>query len=242
MSGNTIRPPAYSNSQYNENLSGIPTKNDNASHTASNPNAEPSSSKTYHANQAQQSKSSMSKFPEITNAYKKSSLVDATVREKIAGDVYKDSIVYHATEKKNIPSIREHGMVTSKKTSGATAKLSEKTTMDHSFVTTSRNHNYAMTDKSAAENFKYFENPGMIRILRNNIDFGMDPHLRDGKALRTSQEISSSNILGSKHATAGNAESQIMQNELLNRNVRVTQQEAGRLLREVQSDSEDDFK
>ncbi|MFC3393750.1 hypothetical protein [Brenneria rubrifaciens] len=168
-------------------------------------------------------------------------LIDAEHREKIARTVYEENVVYHATEKNSKRSIRKHGFKISKKRDGATARLTQEVMMQESFVRNAKNFNYVMRDKESAKNFNYFTKPTLVRTFAEGVYFEMDPDFKNGSALRTPQDISSNNVIGSKHSAPSEGESTVMKALMARAGVNVDTKEAGRLLREVQSDSEDDF-
>lgn len=168
-------------------------------------------------------------------------LIDAEHREKIARNVYVDNVVYHATESSSKDSIRKHGFQTKRKRDGAMKRLTQDVMMEEYFIKNAKKHNYVMTDKEAAKDFKYFTSPSLVRAFKGDVRFEMDPDFNNGSAMRTRQDIPADNIVGSKKSAPSRGESKTMQAAMARAGVKVNSKEAGRLLRTVQSDSEDDF-
>jgi len=73
---------------------------------------------------------------------------------------------------------------------------------------------------------------------RNQLfDLSTDPHIGSGNALCAKSSIPPAHVLGSKHSVRGNN----AEDEMQKAGHYVSVEQAGRLLREVQSDSEDDM-
>jgi hypothetical protein len=113
--------------------------------------------------------------------------------------------------------------------------------MEQRFIRNAKNYNYVMRDKESAKSLKYFDKPTLVRTFTEGVDFEMNPDFKDGSAMRTSQDIPADNIVGSKRSAPSEGESKIMVGLMSKAGVKVNTREAGRLLREVQSDSENDF-
>lgn len=170
-------------------------------------------------------------------------LPSAQEKKQAARQAYDKFVVYHVTERSNVKSIRKNGFSTTRKTQGATAQFMKETGVeDSSFSTDAKNYNYVMTNKEPLQSLDYFKNPSLVRTFIGSTNYELDPEFfGDKTALRTPEDIPAGNILGSSKTAPRSSESRIMKEALAQEGVHVSHKEAGKLLRDVQSDSEDDF-
>ncbi|HEY8608299.1 MAG TPA: hypothetical protein VIM12_14385 [Noviherbaspirillum sp.] len=173
-------------------------------------------------------------------------LVDATQREIAAADVYREQVLYHVTTSEAKQSIQARGFLGKAKSAGATAELAAQVTMQPGFNRNAGTHHYAFTDTTSAKTFqnanlRTARNPAITRFFRGEIPFENDPDFSSPSARRTPMDVPAGQVLKSRRRPATAEEGEMMRRLLVQRGIDVTGPEGGRLLREVQSDSEDDF-
>lgn len=172
--------------------------------------------------------------------------IDATNREVAAAEIYRDEILYHTTSVAGKGSIQNSGFNMRAKLGGATAELTNKVFMSNEFIENTQTHHYAFLDKGIAKEFqqnnlKESGEPALTRFFRGSAPLEFDPDYSNPAAVRWGTDIPSDHVLKSARTPATWDESTMMRAKLEERGIDVNEQEAGRLLREVQSDSEDDF-
>lgn len=173
-------------------------------------------------------------------------IVDAAQREFVAAQIYKAQVMYHATTSHSKESIQKGGFSAHRKSGGATAELMGQVAMSEQFNQNAKTHHYAFTD---VENAKAFQKsnlrtagpPAIVRFFKEHTSFERDPDFSLPAARRTSADIPARQILKSRQSPPTAEEGEMMRRALAHEGIEVNQSEAGRLLREVQSDSEDDF-
>lgn len=159
--------------------------------------------------------------------------------------VYKDSVLWHGTKMQSKIDLRSRGFDKSRKTEGATVGGNTNMFMNLSggAQAEAREHHYLSSSRKEAKDFAMFadmDNPTLVRTIgvRSNFNLITDPRT-GGTALMTNQSISPRFVLGSKSSAPGeNAE--VFRSEMRAAGHSVSREQAGALLREVQSDSDDD--
>lgn len=160
--------------------------------------------------------------------------------------VYEDSVLWHGTKREHVPSIRKHGFTTERKAAGATEGGTGDFLMRFSTagVTASSEHHYFTSSRDMAKDFAMYadaDRPALVRTIgvgHPRFALEQDPYT-DGPALRTRASVPPAHVLGSKHTPAG-ANAKVFRDEMRNAGHDVSTEQAGRLLREVQSDSDND--
>jgi type III effector protein AvrRpm1 len=158
---------------------------------------------------------------------------------KSARAVYEENRLYHGTGGKSKHSIRANGFSRAHKIDGGSAAASS------AWSTESRDENkpsyhYLTTERRRADRYAYAaesDSPAIVRTIGVRHDLPLE-HIMGVD--RTQSDIPTQYIVGSKHSDPG-PESATFQKALERANIDVSLQEAGRLLRDVQSDSESDF-
>jgi len=163
----------------------------------------------------------------------------------LARRVYEHSTLYHGTKREHVPSIRKHGFQKDRKSDGATEGGGGNFMMRFSRdgVTASSEHHYLSSSRQMAKDFAMYADPDQPALVRtigvaNHVPLERDPY-SEGPALRTRAPIPPAHVLGSKHSPAG-ANAKVFREALQAAGHDVSTKQAGQLLREVQSDSEDD--
>lgn len=163
----------------------------------------------------------------------------------IAKTVYKQSVLLHGTAQEHVPSLRRNGFIKDLKKKGATGGGTENFLMNFSTggVSASGEHHYLTSDKKMAKDFAMYadsERPALVRTIgvANNFNLETDPYTGD-PALRTRDSIPPAHVLGSKHSRPGD-NAAVFRDEMQKAGHDVTTKQAGLLLREVQSDSDND--
>ncbi|MBV6799958.1 type III effector [Xanthomonas euvesicatoria] len=169
-----------------------------------------------------------------------------------ARETYKRSVLWHGTALDNLASIRRNGFSTRLKSAGATegakSTLGEPT---EELADSARLHNYFTSSRDSAKKFAKFadsSNPAIVRTIgiRNNFDIELDPDTKNAQGepspycARTTDSIPAKFVLGSKRSAPGD-NAKIFKAEMKAAGYKVSTEQAGKLLREVQSDSDDDF-
>jgi type III effector protein AvrRpm1 len=173
-------------------------------------------------------------------------LIDAQHREGVAKEIYRDQTLYHLTSTDSKRAIQRHGFSLRRKSGGATAELTDQATMSADFEHNAKTHHYAFTNSASAKefqrnNFRSSGDPALVRFFRGNAPLERDPDFSNPAALRWGTDHPADHVLKSSSAPPTDGESRVMKRELRNRGIEASLQESGRLLRAVQSDSEDDF-
>lgn len=164
--------------------------------------------------------------------------------------IYSDNRLYHGTSAMYKANLREHGFDIERKEKGAI--VGSGLLFPQEFVERSNLNHYFSLDKETAKDFAKFtskNSPGLVRAIdvkRNSaINLEVDSDSSDGNlnpiTFRTRNNIPASYVLDSKKSPP-DKNSIAFQSVLKENGVIVTKEKAGRLLREVQSDSEDDFR
>ncbi|WP_236469140.1 type III effector protein AvrRpm1 [Pseudomonas syringae] len=159
--------------------------------------------------------------------------------------MYSESVLWHRPSiysKKHLNSKRIH---VGRKTGGATAGGNANMFMNLSREAQSeaRRHHYLSSSQKEAKDFAMFadtSNPTLVRTIgvRNNLSLITDPRT-GGTALMTDQSIPRKFVLGSKSSAPGE-NAKVFRDEMRAAGHNVSTKQAGELLREVQSDSDDD--
>ncbi|KAG0161965.1 hypothetical protein DFQ30_004663, partial [Apophysomyces sp. BC1015] len=178
-------------------------------------------------------------------------LQDSLVKEKLR-QVYSQSRLYHGTGYSSKQAIKRTGFDANEKRTGATARRmqtpEEKKIWAEAIATASR-HNYFTSWKRLATGYAKFgspKNPAIVRTIgtQPDVKYEHDPDSQAGRmrdsSFRTSDIVPAYYVLGSKKSKPG-VDGVVFHRELKRAGVDVSLDQAGRLLREVQSDSEDDF-
>ncbi|MGC5833770.1 hypothetical protein [Ralstonia pseudosolanacearum] len=159
--------------------------------------------------------------------------------------VYEDSTLWHGTKREHVPSIRKNGFQKERKSDGATEGGGGNFMMRFSSggISASSEHHYLSSSRQMAKDFAMYADPDRPALVRtigvaNNFHLEKDPY-SEGPALRTRDSIPPAHVLGSKSSPAG-ANAKVFRDEMQKAGHDVSTKQAGQLLREVQSDSEDD--
>ncbi|MBO9757865.1 type III effector [Xanthomonas phaseoli] len=162
-----------------------------------------------------------------------------------AKEVYDSSVLYHGTKHPHLKSLRENGFSKSHKRDGATAGGNANMFMNLSSAAheESANNHYLSSSKKEAKNFAMFadmDNPALLRTIgvRSSFNLISDPRT-GGTAYMTGQSIPSKFVLGRKNSSPGE-NAQVFKKEMHAAGYEVSTEQAGALLRDVQSDSDDD--
>ncbi|MDC6177046.1 hypothetical protein [Ralstonia solanacearum] len=169
-----------------------------------------------------------------------------------ARETYKRSVLWHGTDLEHLASIRKNGFSTRRKNGGATIGASRTLGQPtRELADAARAHNYFTSNRGSAKKYANFanpENPVLIRTIgiRNNFDIELDPDSKNEHGepspycCRTEDSVPAKFVLGSKSSSPGE-NAKVFKAELKAEGYKVSTAQAGRLLREVQSDSDDDF-
>ncbi|MFC7633978.1 hypothetical protein [Paraburkholderia humisilvae] len=178
----------------------------------------------------------------------------APLSKQIARTAYESTRLFHGTTNKHATNIRANGFRLDEKPSnqerqripaGQRAVSSTRGWME-ALNESARTHHFLTGKKDTAEFYATLgskTHPGKVLIRTiglpsEDIPFEADPF--DDRALRTSKDIPKEHVLGRKTDPSGD-DARIFQNELHKNGLNVDLQTAGQLLREVQSDDEEDF-
>ncbi|WP_367143390.1 type III effector [Pantoea stewartii] len=174
-----------------------------------------------------------------------------TKRESLASvarQVYEGSVLFHGTSGSNRDALRSRGFSVANKTHGATEGVRRQSvlfeTPSQELTSNSRLYNYFTSDKDAAYNFALMADPcdtAIVRTIgiRNNIPIEADTDTTYNSNLRTVNDVPAKYVLGSKRSEPG-LNAKVFKQEMKTAGYNVSTAEAGRLLREVQSDSDQD--
>ncbi len=159
--------------------------------------------------------------------------------------VYSESVLWHGTSMQSKIDLRSKGFDAGRKTGGATAGGNANMFMNLSreAQSESRQYHYLSSSRKEAKDFAMFadmSNPTLARTIgvRNNLSLITDPRT-GGTALMTDQSIPRKFVLGSKSSAPGE-NAKVFRDEMRAAGHNVSTKQAGELLREVQSDSDDD--
>lgn len=199
----------------------------------------------YPSHQGESSSQSHPQYPHVSMAARQQMSSNEMARQ-----IYKEKVVYHVTEKKYVKGIRKHGLTTDRKKSkdGATAYFVKKNgdNLPESIVDKAKkngkDYNFLMDNKAAAQALgRNFKDPAIVRMMADRNIFEEDTDFRrsDGSALRTKEPIY--DVLRSKSKKADSSEQAMMKREFAINGIQISSKDAGKSLKEVQSDSEDDF-
>lgn len=159
---------------------------------------------------------------------------------------YDANRLYHGSSTAGKASIQQHGFDLSRKAGGATATVASVVPAE--FVANANAHNYLTANKDLAMAYAATGGgpPALVRTVVDHAAAGLedDPDSSpDDLALRTAQNIPAGNILQSKtrgHHDLSDAANRHFQQELGQRGLRVTPDQARELLADAQSDSDED--
>lgn len=168
---------------------------------------------------------------------------------------YEENRNYHGTGHKK--EIERVGLDTRRKTAGATKAVADKQPLDETLVETAKHFNYFTQNKVLA---KYFaitgsgdtHSPGLARALfnRERMQLERDPDMETDPASpfydtahRTSASVPPEFLLHTKNGIRRppTAAIRVFREKLAEKGVKVSVRAAASLLRQEQSDSEDDF-
>ena len=170
-----------------------------------------------------------------------------TEKESLAAakKVYGQSVLWHGTKHEHLKSLREAGFSKSHKQEGATSGGTENMFMNFSDAAQreAQDHHYLSSSRNEAKNFAMFADmyqPALARTIGVGSHFNLQTDPRTGgTALMTNESIPPRFVLGSKSSSPG-ANAQVFEHEMSASGYHVSTEQAGRLLREVQSDSDED--
>ena len=175
---------------------------------------------------------------------------ELTLLKPTAKDAYRNSRWYHGTSETSKKSIQRHGFDTGRKRGGATKAISKTSQVKSGAVGDAARHHYLAKDKDNGLFFAELaapSNPALVRTLvisKRELGLESDPAIpRKGRdnpdVMRTASSIPANHVLGSKRNPPG-SEGAVFQQALLREGMKVSERVAAQLLREVQSNSEDD--
>lgn len=164
----------------------------------------------------------------------------------LAKKVYDDSVLWHGTAREHVSSLRRNGFQKELKGSGATSGGAENFLMSFSSggISASSEHHYLSSSRDTAKHFAMHTDsyqPALVRTIgvRNNFPLEQDLYTDDPAALRTLSSIPAAHVLGAKNSDPG-ADAKVFRDEMRMAGHDVSTEQAGHLLREVQSDSDSD--
>ncbi|GKT19689.1 hypothetical protein AVHY2522_23395 [Acidovorax sp. SUPP2522] len=123
--------------------------------------------------------------------------------------------------------------------------------LNENVIESASQHNYFTGSRESAKCYARRsdpQNPTLVRTigLPNNFNLELDPDSRDENGeifkynVRTKSSIPSKFVVGSKHSAPKN-DAQVFKAEMREAGHKVSLEQAGQLLREVQTDSDEDF-
>lgn len=176
-------------------------------------------------------------------------------KKAIVKQTYQENRYYHGTGYKR--EIEQTGMDIQHKTDGAMKAFTNEQEVDETFAATTRGFNYLTQDKELAKVFAREASagarpPGLVRALLDKTEMRLerDPDMDTDpagdlydSAVRTRRSIPPGHLLHHKLGIPFPPAEAIrtFRNKLAQKDVSVTDTEAYRLLRQEQSDSDDDF-
>ncbi|VVD59149.1 hypothetical protein [Pandoraea anhela] len=154
--------------------------------------------------------------------------------KRIAKKVYKEERKFHGTDSKGKASIRSDGFQMSKK--------------DNTNAWATDKRHYLAPQKMTAMLYAKQEDPAIVRTLgahtNKNRASSFEASTNEPGAyvewIRTSKDIKAKHVLGSKRSAAG-PDAEVFRERMERAGHKIDTATAGRLLRDVQSDSEHDF-
>jgi len=169
-----------------------------------------------------------------------------------AAQVYRHSRLFHGTSGSHLGELRSMGF--DKKRPGATEVIRRITNVSDEFVAdASRNHYFTM-DLERAQEYAFMADRGnraVVRTIGLHAGHPMEPDpdtALSGAGMylnfRTAVPVPPKFVLGSKRGksrTKLNENAEVFRSAMHNAGHDISQAQAGKLLREVQSDSDDDF-
>ncbi|MFE8645374.1 hypothetical protein ACFX58_09855 [Sphingomonas sp. NCPPB 2930] len=171
-----------------------------------------------------------------------SSTHDEDLRDA-AKDVYRQSVLWHGTKHEHLRSLRESGFSKRLKKEGATTGGDMFMSFSDPAKSEARNQHYFASDRRMAKDFAMFadmNNPALVRTIGVKSNFNLETDPRTGEpAVCTTDSIPAKYVLGSKSSPAG-ANAKVFKKEMKRAGHDVSTDRAGQLLKEVQSDSDDD--
>ena len=156
-----------------------------------------------------------------------------------AREVYEENRLYHGTGARSKSSIQENGFRHEHKVDGGSAAAISAGSIE-SQGKHKPSYHYLTTEKRRADRYALAaesDSPAIVRTIGVRHDLPLE-HIMGVD--RTSSDIPPEYVVGLKRSNPG-PESAIFQKALKRANINVSLQEAGQLLRKVQSDSESDF-
>ncbi|MEF9387598.1 hypothetical protein V4890_18500 [Ralstonia solanacearum species complex bacterium KE056] len=169
-----------------------------------------------------------------------------TVSKVQVREAYAHSVLFHGTTLPSRRAIQSHGFRLENKSRGSIGAYAEiKSNSDAAMA--SSTHHYLTENKEIAKRFAKLvgrhrgEQPALVRTIgvMNHFSVEQDPDA-NAHCLRTNEDIPSRYVLGSKGSPAGE-NARIFKKELEADGHDISSDEAGDLLRSVQSDSDSDF-
>lgn len=165
-----------------------------------------------------------------------------TTHEQVRS-VYQASRLYHGTSDESKRSIRAHGFSSNRKVEGGSAAARSHHSAGFEGEDASAqsvSYHYLTAEKSRASRYALAAKtggPSLVRTVGVRHDIPME---RVMGVDRTSSDIPPQYVVGPKSSDPG-PESSVFRQALERAGIQVSEQDAGRLLRDVQSDSESDF-
>jgi type III effector protein AvrRpm1 len=170
--------------------------------------------------------------------------------QSLAKQVYRDTVLWHGTSQASKVNIQASGFDTRNKRPGATQGVENRHEVDPAFKARASGYNYFTSHRDIAKKYARTaspDSPALVRTIGIRSGFGLelDPDSKVGGkvspfAARTTSRIPTEHVLGSKKDSAGPS-ARIFQQELRHAGADVSTKMAGELLKEAQTDSEDDF-
>lgn len=188
-------------------------------------------------------------MPRSVNSRASSSNFNSSARDDnnlaAAKKVYNSSVLWHGTKHEHLKSLREAGFSKSLKKEGATVGGREMNFKDFSSTAKNeaREYHYFSSSKNEAKDFAMFADiyhPALARTVGVRSHFNLTTDRQTGNtALMTNESIPPRFVLGSKNSAPGE-NARVFKDEMAAAGHEVSVEQAGTLLREVQSDSDDD--
>ncbi|WP_233502169.1 type III effector, partial [Pseudomonas savastanoi] len=158
--------------------------------------------------------------------------------------------LWHGTSESYLEELRDNGF--QRRRSGAVdAALRAGYKLNPDIVKNTEKHNYFTDFSGTAKGYARRTDPNSPVLVRtiglsNNFNLQQDPDSKDvygniaNDSFRTTSSIPSKFVVGSKHSEPKD-DAKVFKEEMGEAGYNVSLAQAGRLLREVQSDSDDDF-
>lgn len=165
--------------------------------------------------------------------------------------VYHDSRLWHGTSGSYLEKLRSKGFSGGRRSGAVEATLRAGYELNPTVVEAAGKHSYFTSHPVIAKRYARRadpKNPALVRTigLKNDFPLELDPDSigPDGEIsnynCRTASSVPSMFVVGSKRS-APKDDAKVFKREMREAGYNVSLEEAGRLLREVQSDSDDDF-